>query len=73
MTNVSLCVPSNLGLALKWGAETIVKLGFIFWASSIDSGRINMLRANKLCQANSFITLSLRRDSLSLPAYPLNM
>ena len=68
MTNVSDLVPSTSGSALKWGADTIVKLGLIFLASSLDSGRINILCANKLCQANSLITVNFKRESLSLPA-----
>ena len=68
MTKVSDLVPSTSGSALKCGAETIVKLGLIFVASSFDSGLINIFLANKLCHANSLMTVSFNIVSLSLPA-----
>lgn len=68
MINVSEFVPSTSGLALKCGADTIVKLALISCASSLDFGRINMFWANKLCQASSLITVNFNCDSSSLPA-----
>src|SRR3970040_1337667 len=48
-------VPSVAGLALKLGAATIVYSGTCWWTFD-QSGRMNMLRANRLCHANSLMT-----------------
>ena len=69
MINVSECVPSVSGSALKCGAERMVK-GCACGSLSSVSGLINSWRANKLCHANSFTTVIGSLYFSSAPANP---
>ncbi len=65
--NVSLGVPSVAGSALTDGSEMTVKSGSKVRSSSAV-GLMNRLRANRLCQASSVMTLTLRRNRGSAQA-----
>ena len=58
--NVSLCVPSRAGSALNEGSEMTVKSGSKPMSSSAF-GRMNRLRANRLCHAISETTRTRNR------------